>query len=82
MLGNLLQTLAVKPNIALSLEASRILYSSTSSYLNTHCLDKGATAKQSESEGDMSDSEMLAINEQLAAALARYIAYKTERCNL
>ncbi|PCD45605.1 hypothetical protein AU210_001037 [Fusarium oxysporum f. sp. radicis-cucumerinum] len=37
--------------------------------LNSHRLDKDVNAESSDSEGDMSDSEMFAIDEQLAAAI-------------
>ncbi|KAI1031321.1 hypothetical protein LB504_000926 [Fusarium proliferatum] len=37
--------------------------------LNSHRLDKDVDAASSESEGDMSDSEMFAIDEQLAATI-------------
>ncbi|KAF4954126.1 hypothetical protein FGADI_5448 [Fusarium gaditjirri] len=37
--------------------------------LNSHRLDKDINAESSDSEGDMSDSEMFAIDEQLAAAI-------------
>ncbi|KAF5025023.1 hypothetical protein F66182_2891 [Fusarium sp. NRRL 66182] len=37
--------------------------------LKSHRLDKDAVAQSSDSEGDMSDSEMFAIDEQLAAAI-------------
>ncbi|KAF5662355.1 DNA polymerase V [Fusarium heterosporum] len=45
--------------------------------LNTHRLDKDAAAESSESEGDMSDSEMFAIDEQLAAAIKPRIQDRT-----
>ncbi|GAB0136608.1 hypothetical protein EsDP_00004904 [Epichloe bromicola] len=38
--------------------------------LNSHRLDKDAEAESSEDEGDMSDSQMFALEEQLSAAIA------------
>jgi DNA polymerase phi len=43
------------------------------SILNSHRLDKDVEAESSESENDMSDSEMLARDEKLAAALKPHI---------
>lgn len=40
------------------------------SILNSHRLDKDAEAESSEDEGDMSDSQMFALEEQLSAAIA------------
>ncbi|KAF4948700.1 hypothetical protein FSARC_13665 [Fusarium sarcochroum] len=45
--------------------------------LKSHRLDKDANAESSESEGDMSDSEMFAIDEQLAAAIKPRIQDRT-----
>ncbi|KAF9761908.1 hypothetical protein IL306_003628 [Fusarium sp. DS 682] len=45
--------------------------------LKSHRLDKDIDAESSESEGDMSDSEMFAIDEQLAAAIKPRIQDRT-----
>lgn len=45
--------------------------------LNSHRLDKDVEADSSEDEGDMSDSEMFAIDEQLAAAIKPRIQDRT-----
>ncbi|RGP62041.1 DNA polymerase v [Fusarium longipes] len=45
--------------------------------LKSHRLDKDVEAESSESEGDMSDSEMFAIDEQLAAAIKPRIQDRT-----
>ncbi|GAO18123.1 uncharacterized protein UV8b_02917 [Ustilaginoidea virens] len=41
--------------------------------LDSHRLDKDAEAETSEDEGDMSDSQMFALDEQLSAAIAPHI---------